>query len=257
MLIVTTATLGMLLVGVLAISMTPDRSAAPDTAASTISGLRTVPATATAIDRPALPMVTPLGDDGWAVTTMSAFAGRTGSARAQLPSGAVVDVEIVATDRAAGLTVVSLPGAARDGYDLAGVEPAPTDTVLVHGDPPQVVTMAELAALDVDEATPVLDAAGDLIGLCANGRDGVALRTVATMPGDSAATTIVPTTSGASTATTVVTATTADRSTTTSTSTTTTIPGSTASTSTTPATTQPPSSAPDLTGGDDATTAPG
>jgi hypothetical protein len=96
--ILTTATLSMLLVGVLAISMTPDRSS-PESAVSTISGLRAAPSTAMALDRPPLPMVTPLGDGRWAVTTMSALAGRSGSVEARLPSGDVVDVTIIARDR--------------------------------------------------------------------------------------------------------------------------------------------------------------
>ena len=183
MIILTTATLSMLLVGVLAISMTPDRSS-PESAVSTITGLRTAPVTAIALDRPPLPMVTPLGDGRWAVTTMSALAGRSGLVHVRLPSGDVVDVQIIATDREAGLTVVSLPETEPGGYELAAAEPSPDDTVLVHSDPPQTVTMTELAAIDVDEATPVLDQAGDLIGLCTNERQGVALRTVATMPDD-------------------------------------------------------------------------
>jgi hypothetical protein len=189
-LIVTTATLGLLLVGVLAIAMTPDRSASPDAVASTISGLRQAPSSAAAADQPALPMVTPLGDDGWAVTTMSALAGRSGRVAARLPSGIEVEAEIIDTDRSSGLTVVSIP--ASTGYDLALDDPAPTDTVLVHGNPPQTVTMLQLAGLDVAEATPVLDADGDLIGLCTQEPDGVALRTVSTMPDDGATT--VPTT---------------------------------------------------------------
>jgi hypothetical protein len=64
--------------------------------------------------------------------------------------------------------------------------------VLVHSDPPQTVTMTGLAEIDVDEGTPVLDEAGDLIGLCTNERQGVALRTVGTMP-DDPTTTVAPT----------------------------------------------------------------
>lgn len=205
-LIVTTATLGLLLVGVLAIAMTPDRSSSPEAVASTISGLRQEPTSAAALEQPALPMVTPLGDDGWGVTTMSALAGRSGRVAVRLPSGAEVEAEILTTDRSTGLTVVSLPASA--GYDLAMDEPAPTDTVLVHGDPPRTVTMTELAALDVDEATPVLDADGDLIGLCTQEPDGIALRTVSTMPDDGRDTT-VPTTVRPSPAPSTTTATTA------------------------------------------------
>ncbi|MET0458212.1 MAG: hypothetical protein ABW195_03125 [Ilumatobacteraceae bacterium] len=189
-LIVTSATLGLLLVGVLAVAMTPDHSSSPEAVASTISGLRQVPASAEALEQPELPLVTPLGDDGWAVTTMSALAGRSGSVTARLPSGAEVQAEIITTDRSTGLTVVSVPALA--GYELAADEPAPTDTVYVHGDPPQTVTITELASLDVAEATPVLDADGDLIGLCTQEADGVALRTVSTMPTDDRETTVPP-----------------------------------------------------------------
>ena len=249
MLIVTTATLGLLLIGMLAISMTPERAASPETAASTISGLRTVPATAAALAQP--PLVTPLGEAGWGVTTMSAVAGRSGRrVEARLPSGQIVDVEIVATDRSAGLTVVSLP--AVEGYELAATEPGPSDTVLVHTDPPRVVTMLELAALDVDEATPVLDEAGDLIGLCTYEDDRVALATVVTMPDDRATTTVATTRPPAtSPPTTTTPASSAPPATTT---TTTTVPGTT--TSIAPATTggRPPGQ---ITGGGGATTAPG
>lgn len=261
-LIVTTATLSLLLIGVLAISMTPDRSASPETAASTISGLRTVPATAAGLEQPPLPMVTPLGDDGWAVTTMSAVAGRSGRVQARLPSGEVVDVEIVATDRDAGLTVVSLPVADGGGYQLAATDPAPSDTVLVRTDPPLVVTMVELAALDVDEATPVLDESGDLIGLCTHERDGIALRTVVTMPDDPQATTTVAASQSTAPPTTTATPPTADPSTSTTTTTTTTVPSSAATTtSSAPATTGGvvTSSVPvgRINGGGGATTAPG
>ena len=119
------------------------------------------------------------------------MAGRTGILSARLPSGDIVDVEDhAALTRSSGLTVVSLPAAER-GYELADASPAPSDTVLVNGEPPVVVAMDELAALDVDEGTPVLDDDGDLVGLCTAGEHGTALRPVATMP----PTTARPTTS--------------------------------------------------------------
>ncbi len=186
----TTASLGLLLVGVLAIAMTPDRSASPEAAASTISGLRTAPVTAAALEQPVLPMVTPVGEDGWAVTTMSALAGRTGSVTARLPSGDVVEVDIVSTDRTAGVTLVSLPESTGSGYELAETEPAPSDTVLVHGDPPMVVPLVKLVGLDVDEATPVLDDTGHLIGLCTKAIGGTALRMIASMPSTASTTTV-------------------------------------------------------------------
>ena len=93
----------------------------------------------------------------------------------------MVDVEVIRHDKASGVTVVSLP-APEPGYDVATASPAPSDTVLVDGQPPRVVAIGDLAALDVDEGTPVLDADGDLVGLCADSGGTTALRTVATMP---------------------------------------------------------------------------
>ena len=209
-LIVATATSSLALVGLLVLTVTPDRSPDP-----TSAGATTVRASVTfaALERPTLPMVTPIGDEGWGVTTGSAVAGRSGILSARLPSGDVVDVEIMKHDAISGLTVVSLPAAER-GYDLADSSPAPSDTVLVNGEPPIVVAMDELAALDVDEGTPVLDDDGDLVGLCTAGEHGTALRPVATMPPTTArpttsappatpapTTTLPPSTTGATTTT--------------------------------------------------------
>ena len=73
-----------------------------------------------------------------------------------------------------------------DGYELAAQPPRPSDTVVIHGDQPKVVSLLDLAYLDVEEGTPVLDAAGELVGLCTGSYDGTTLMTVDTMPGDDA-----------------------------------------------------------------------
>jgi hypothetical protein len=177
-LIATTATLSLALIGLLVLTVTPDRSPDPTSTGATTARPSV---TFAALERPALPMVTPIGDEGWGVTTRGAIAGRAGIVSARLPSGDIVDVKIIRTDTAAGLTVVSLP-AKEIGYELADASPAPSDTVLVNGEPPLVVAMNELAALDVDEGTPVLDGDGDLVGLCTAGEHGTTLRPVATMP---------------------------------------------------------------------------
>ncbi len=196
-LIVATATLSLALIGLLVLTVTPDRSPDPSSAGATT---RSATVTFAALERPSLPMVTPIGDDGWAVTTTGAVAGRSGILSARLPSGDIVDVEIVTTDKDSGLTVVSLP-APESGYDLAKGSLAPSDTVLVNGQPPRVVAMDELAALDVDEGTPVLDSDGHLVGLCTSSDHGTALRTVATMPPTNApaAPTSAPTTAAPAT----------------------------------------------------------
>ncbi len=236
-LIVATATLSLALVGLLVLTVTPDR--APDTASESATTTRG-PATFAALERPPLPLVTPIGDDGWAVTTTGAVAGRSGILSARLPSGDVVDVEVIRHDKASGVTVVSLP-APEHGYDLAAASPTPSDTVLVDGQPPRVVAIGELAALDVAEGTPVLDADGDLVGLCADSGGTTALRTVATMPptkSEPPASTSSPTTA----ATTTVPATT--------------VPATTAATTTSPPSTTDPATT-TVSGDDGASGAPG
>jgi hypothetical protein len=137
----------------------------------------------------ALPVVTPIGDEGWGVTTKEAVDGESGWMHARLPSGAEVEIEVIGTDATTGLVVVTLPVSAdTHGYRLAADRPGPSDTVLVHADQPKVVPFVELADLDVEEGTPVLDAAGELVGLCTDSYDGTTLMTVDTMPGDTTTT---------------------------------------------------------------------
>lgn len=183
MIIASTAALGLLLVGLLAISMTPRRSGAPVAANSTLSSLR-LPATTTMPTIVELPLVTPVGDEGWAVTTADALSDDDGSpVEVRLPGGEVVEAEVV--DGSGDLTVVSLPNSApTEPYQLAASPPAPTDTVVVAADEPIVVTLDELAHVDVDEATPVLDEDGRLLGLCTGESDEQWLLTVDTMPDD-------------------------------------------------------------------------
>jgi hypothetical protein len=187
-LIVTTATLSLLLIGLLALSMTPGRGEPPIAVEATSDEGATQLA---ALEQPPLPMVTPLGDDGWAVTTTGAVGSRAGVMSARLPSGDVVDVEIVRRDAESGVTLVSLPELT-DGYQLATSDPEPSDTVVVHGADPIVVTMVGVSDLDVAEGTPVLDRAGQLVGICTTTEaDGVSVMTVSTMPGTSVTSTTV------------------------------------------------------------------
>jgi hypothetical protein len=191
-LIVTSATVSLLLIGLLAIAITPDRSPSPIAGSSSVGQARRTSApvaiastSALTTTLTALPVVTPIGDDGWAVTTAEAVAGETGRIDGRLPSGEVVEVDVVGTDPSAGLVVVTLPESTHaDGYQLASDRPGPSDTVYVNADLPKVVRLVDLANLDVEEATPVLDGAGELVGLCTGGEDGTTLRTVDTMPGE-------------------------------------------------------------------------
>jgi hypothetical protein len=187
-LIATSAAVSLILIGLLAIAITPDRSPEPIAASSTVSDEAAGPAvilastSSAAITATALPVVTPIGDEGLAVTTWDAVGGETGWMRARLPSGDEVQIEVIGSDRATGLVVVTLPVSAEaDGYQLAAQPPRPSDTVVVRAAQPKVVSLLDLADLDVEEGTPVLDAAGELVGLCTGSYEGTTLMTVDTI----------------------------------------------------------------------------
>ena len=193
MLIISTATLGLLLVGVLVLTMTPRRSASPVAASSTLSSLRSAPTSQA--EPPALPLVTPVGD-GWGVTTADAVGGTDGErVEVRLVSGGIVDAEVVGTDPAGDVTVVSLPAdPGAEHLELAATQPGPTDTVLVQSAEPIVVTMDQLTGMDVDEATPVLDGHGRLVGLCTGSPDDLRVAPVGDVPTPPTTTTAAPTT---------------------------------------------------------------
>jgi hypothetical protein len=189
-LIVTSAAVGLIMVGLLAMTMTPDRGAAPAVVASTASPVRAAAAVAVSVVPPsgaaggaavrsdvaAMSVVTPVGDEGLGVTTLEAVAGLGGALMARLPSGEAIRVVVVATDEASGLALVALPASARGrAFRMADDPPEPDDTVVVHGVVTTVVAIVELADLDVAEGTPVLDADGELVGLCSGAEDGTRL----------------------------------------------------------------------------------
>ena len=232
-LIASTATLGLLLVGALAITMTPRRSASPMAASSTALGLRAAPAAPT--DR--LPIVTPIGDDGWGVTTAAALVGARGQrVQVRLASGEVVQVSIERTTD--DVTVVSLPaGIEPDSFDVSSAHPSGDDTVvLLRDDEPVTVQIGELANVDVAEATPVLDERGRLLGLATGEPDARWVLPVETVPASPAtSTTALPATSTTVSETTTTTTTPA------TTTTSTTAPPTTVAT---PPTTAVPTTAP-------------
>jgi len=187
--IATTATLSLLLIGLLAISMTPGKDQSPQAVASTSGAGPSI----AALQPPRLPLVTPIGDEGWAITTTGAVRARAGIMSARLPSGDVVEVRIVERDEEAGLTLVSLP-TETNGYRLATATPAPGDMVAVHGAKrTEVVEMVSLSTMVVEEGAPVVDDDGDLVGICTTDDDhSVQVLTVDTMPGSPTTTTAAP-----------------------------------------------------------------
>ena len=178
-LILTTATFSLLLVGLLAISMTPEQAGPPEAVSSTVSAVRAIPASA--LTRVSLPMITPVGNEGMAVTTLDALGAYSQErVEARLPSGEVVHGEVVATS--GGIALVELPPTVdAQGLDLAADDLMPDDTVMVHTAEPVVVSVGDIDELRVDEGTPVTDGDGRLVGLC-TGEDVMQLRTVSSLP---------------------------------------------------------------------------
>jgi hypothetical protein len=172
LLIVTTATFGLILVGLLAVAVTPSSTSSTADGPTTVAAGRAVPATLAGFTPSnALPVVAPVGERGLALTTASAVGDAVEEIAARLPSGEIVEVVVVSVDHDRGLAVVALPAGVTtetfsvpDGQDLG-----PDDTVLVHAEEPIVVSLERLGSVDVGEGTPVTDADGNLLGLCTGG----------------------------------------------------------------------------------------
>lgn len=173
LLIVSTAALGLLLVGVLAVVATPARDpevAGPATAEAASSGLASSPVIPFAV--PLRPVVVPVAAAGLGLTT---HGGGRADARdgqtidAVLPTGEPVRAVVMAGADDDGIVVVSIPAVATSAiYAVASTaaELGPRDTVAVHGLDPGVVSVADLTEAAVADGTPVTDADGSLIGLC-------------------------------------------------------------------------------------------
>jgi hypothetical protein len=153
--------LGLLAIGVLLLTVTPRRLGSPIA----------VSATSTPGQRPAAAtlarLATPIGDGRRAIMTLfddAASAIRRGAELdVRLPSGPTVTAVVDTSDH--GVLVVTIRGDS-DGHAVARSLPAPGDIVTVLTDPPITVAFSELAGLDVEDGTPVLDGNGDLVGLC-------------------------------------------------------------------------------------------
>jgi hypothetical protein len=193
-LIVTSAAVGLLMVGILAVAMIPTPLDTPTAVESTATPVRAEPvgvtpelATTAAMtvtatpsagrDAAPLAVVTPVGGEGLGVTTLDAVAGKGDTLTARLPSGTAVRIVVVGTHERSGLALVALLQAvgAGGGFRMADEQADPDDTVVVHGVETTVVAVVELAHLEFAEGTPVLDDDGELVGLCSDAGYGTEL----------------------------------------------------------------------------------
>lgn len=176
-----TGTLGLVALGVFVLLMTPTREGSPiavsatTTAAATVSDAGSSGPTIAAVRRPvadvtSAALATPIGDGDYAVV-VRASVERTGedTVRVVLPSGRTVSGSIVDQNADTAVVQLSIP---EPGHRIAERRPHDHDVVTVLASPPVEVAFADVDELDVAEGTAVVDADGDLVGLCSRRGDG-------------------------------------------------------------------------------------
>jgi putative serine protease PepD len=120
-----------------------------------------------------VPAAVALSGADYAITTASAATAQTTMSVALL-DGPTVTVEVILVDQATGLAVVDLPdgvsvepramSSGRDGESVSILGATPADAVLTMSSGAMVIELD--AAVTVAEAAPVINGAGQLVGLC-------------------------------------------------------------------------------------------
>ncbi len=195
----TTGTLGLIAVGILVLTITPRQQGSPiaisattTTAAAAVNGLPAgtseVPGTArpaalagrgpaTALSIAVEPaLATPIGDGRMALITDDAMVGHNADRIAvRLPSGRTGSGRIV--ERSGGAWLIEL-GQAESGHQIARQRPKGSEIVTVMASPPVTIALADIATLDIDEGTAVLDQDGNLVGICSHRRSDGSVRLI-------------------------------------------------------------------------------
>ena len=184
----TTGTLGLLVVGLLVVAVTPNASEPPVavSATTTVAGDRFPTVTrvaAAAATEPSVgepiplrgrpeAMATPIGEGQFAVVTAADLAATAGPAvvgaavEVVVPSGRMHAARVIGV---AGDTVLVELERTEPGIDLAVGHPDGHEIVTVLTEPPVTIVLDDLSTLAFDEGTAVLDGDGDLVGLCSRG----------------------------------------------------------------------------------------
>lgn len=183
-----TGSVGLLAVGLLVMTVAPDRNSAPlAVSATTIPG-SVSPARLTGVsaigrfssdDHPSSDgapvrinpaLATPVGDGRSALMTHESARHRDGAFDVRLTSGAVVSAAVVDTSDD-GLVVVTI-ATSDQAHEIASVPPGPDDIVTVLADPPITVPFGAIDEMELAEGTPILDADGALVGICTRTGEG-------------------------------------------------------------------------------------
>lgn len=191
----TTGTLGLLAVGLLVVAVTPARNDAPiavsatttpvAVAGSAIALASTAPAPTdrapVALRNRPEALATPIEEGRFAVVSAVDVIGDGeplgvgDSVEVEVPSGRTHDAVVVG--RAGDAVLVQLERT-EPGVEVADDRPAGDEMVTVMAEPPVTILLDDLAALDVEEGTAVLDDDGELVGLCSEHRDETRLLAV-------------------------------------------------------------------------------
>ena len=182
----TTGTLGLVAVGILVLTVTPHQQESPIAISATTTpvaselpaGASDVPDTARpaalAARRPATTrsitaepaLATPIGDGRLALITDDAMVGHNADRiDVLLPSGRTGSGRIV--EQSGGAWLIEL-GQAESGHQIARRRPKGSEIVTVMASPPVTIALADIASIDIDEGTAVLDEDGNLVGICSH-----------------------------------------------------------------------------------------
>lgn len=175
---------GVLAVALLVLTLIPQRTDDPVAVSSTSNpGSATSPqlVTSAGLGREIAglavhPIVTPIGDNGMAVTSSRSILRITQVDVARLDdrridvvlvTGHVTRALVVDPGHAGGLAWVSLDAGDFDhGLDVANEMPRAHDVVTVLADPPMLVEFGHIEQVEAADGTPVVDDDGDVVGMC-------------------------------------------------------------------------------------------
>lgn len=201
-----TGTMGLIAVGMLALAVTPRRHSAPVAISATTSphglfgttevtaralppretvsvpplagiGVARPPAATAPTERPSVTVLivgsalaTPVGDGRLALVTDRSLDGQhAGRISVRLTTGEEMTGQIMSAS--GGATVISIDRS-EPGHQISDSMPSPSDLVTVLAVVPVDVRFADVATLNVPEGTPIIDDAGQLVGLCSEMPDG-------------------------------------------------------------------------------------
>lgn len=176
-----TGSLGLVALGVFVLVMTPSRDGTPIAVSATTTAVvsdtddGSAAPTVAAVRRPVADvttaaLATPIGDGDYAVVVRTTLdRSSAGRVDVVLPSGRTVSGAIVDENADTALVHLSIN---EPGHRIAERRPHDHDVVTVLATPPVEVAFADVDQLDVADGTAVVDADGDLVGLCSRGTDG-------------------------------------------------------------------------------------